>query len=227
MKTLIFIGVCVVAFAVLPFLTKHFFAKYGGRVSELETKYILFLLFGLGGLAVWAGSEAVLPAYMVGAVLAGTVGKDHMLVRRLRTLTFGLLTPFYFIRAGSFVSVPALIAAPATLVVLFLAKMATKTAFVYPTVRAHNHQGAAGTYYTLMMSTGLTFGTISALFGLNHQIITQSQYSFLVAAIIASAVLPTLIANTFFLPKHLLPSKAAHPKKDPSVPGNVAPEEEG
>ncbi len=67
----------------------------------------------MGGLAVWAGSEAVLPAYMIGLVLAGTVGKDHMLVRRLRTLTFGLLTPFYFIRAGSFVSVPALIAAPA------------------------------------------------------------------------------------------------------------------
>jgi Kef-type K+ transport system membrane component KefB len=227
MKTLIFIVVCAASFAVLPFLTKHFFAKYGGRVSELETKYILFLLFALGGLAMWAGSEAVLPAYMIGAVLAGTVGKDHMLVRRLRTLTFGLLTPFYFIRAGSFVSVPALIAAPATLVVLFLAKMATKTAFVYPTVRAHKHQGAAGTYYTLMMSTGLTFGTISALFGLNHQIITQSQYSFLVAAIIASAVLPTLIANTFFLPKHLLPSKAAHPKKQTSVPGRVALEEEG
>jgi Kef-type K+ transport system membrane component KefB len=227
LKTLLFIAVCVVAFAVLPFLTKHFFAKYGGRVSELETKYILFLLFGLGGLAVWAGSEAVLPAYMVGAVLAGTVGKDHMLVRRLRTLTFGLLTPFYFIRAGSFVSVPALIAAPATLVVLFLAKMATKTAFVYPTVRAHKHQGAAGTYYTLMMSTGLTFGTISALFGLNHQIITQSQYSFLVAAIIASAVLPTLVANTFFLPKHLLPPKAAHPKKHTSAPGRAALEEEG
>jgi glutathione-regulated potassium-efflux system ancillary protein KefC len=227
MKTLIFIVVCAASFAVLPFLTKHFFAKYGGRVSELETKYILFLLFALGGLAMWAGSEAVLPAYMIGAVLAGTVGKDHMLVRRLRTLTFGLLTPFYFIRAGSFVSVPALIAAPATLVVLFLAKMATKTAFVYPTVRAHKHQGAAGTYYTLMMSTGLTFGTISALFGLNHQIITQSQYSFLVAAIIASAVLPTLIANTFFLPKHLLPSKAAHPKKHTSVPGRVALKEEG
>jgi Kef-type K+ transport system membrane component KefB len=225
LKTLIFIGVCVVAFAVLPFLTKHFFAKYGGRVSELETKYILFLLFGLGGLAVWAGSEAVLPAYMIGAVLAGTVGKDHMLVRRLRTLTFGLLTPFYFIRAGSFVSVPALIAAPATLLVLFLAKMATKTAFVYPTVRAHKHQGAAGTYYTLMMSTGLTFGTISALFGLNHQIITQSQYSFLVAAIIASAVLPTLIANTFFLPKHLLPPEATYPGQRTSAPGGVVTEE--
>jgi Kef-type K+ transport system membrane component KefB len=204
-KTLIFIGVCVVVFAFLPFFTGRFFKRYGGRVSEIETKYILFLLFALGGLAMWAGSEAVLPAYVLGSVLAGTVGKDHMLVRRLRTLTFGLLTPFYFIRAGSFVSVPALIAAPATLLILFLAKMTSKTAFVFPAVRAHNHAGHAGTYYTLMMSTGLTFGTISALFGLNHRIITQAQYSFLVSAVIASAVLPTLIANTFFLPRHLLP----------------------
>jgi len=61
MKTLIFVGVSVVAFTVLPFLTPRFFKKYGGRVSELEAKYILFFLFALGGLAVWAGSEAVLP----------------------------------------------------------------------------------------------------------------------------------------------------------------------
>jgi Kef-type K+ transport system membrane component KefB len=208
-KTLVFVGVAVAAFVVLPFLTPWFFRKYGGRVSELEAKYILFLLFGLGGLAVWAGSEAVLPAYMVGMVLAGTVGKDHSLIRRLRTLTFGLLTPFYFIRAGSFVSVPALIAAPGALIVLFLAKSVTKAATVYPSVRAHRYDGSAGAYYTLMMSTGLTFGTISALFGLNHQIITQAQYSFLVGTVIASAVIPTVIANAFFLPRHLLP----HPSK--------------
>lgn len=227
MKTLIFVGVCAVLFVLLPSVTRWFFRKYGGRVSELETKYILFLLFGLGGLAVWAGSEAVLPAYMIGSVLAGTVGKDHALVRRLRTLTFGLLTPFYFIRAGSFVSVPALIAAPATLVILFLAKMATKTAFVFPAVRAHRHAGSAGAYYTLMMSTGLTFGTISALFGLNHQIITQAQYSFLVSAVIASAVIPTLIANTWFLPKHLLPHKHSGEKSASPVHETLAAEEQG
>jgi glutathione-regulated potassium-efflux system ancillary protein KefC len=51
-------------------------------------------------------------------VLAGTVGKDHVLVRRLRTLTFGLLTPFYFIRAGSVVSVPALVASPGVFMTL-------------------------------------------------------------------------------------------------------------
>ncbi|CAN7752401.1 MULTISPECIES: hypothetical protein [unclassified Variovorax] len=54
------------------------------------------------------------------------------------------------------------------------------------------------------MSTGLTFGTISALFGLSHQVIDQAQYSYLVAAVIGSAVVPTLIANAFFLPRHLL-----------------------
>ena len=208
-RTLIFVGVCVVVFSILPFLTPRFFRKYGGRVSELETKYILFLLFALGGLALWAGSEAVLPAYLIGMVLAGTVGKDHTLIRRLRTLTFGFLTPFYFIRAGSFVSVPVLMAAPLAVLVLFFAKMLTKILTVLPAVRVHKYEGAAGSYYTLMMSTGLTFGTISALFGLNHKIITQAQYSYVVGTVIASAVVPTIVANTFFLPRHLLPKRDA------------------
>ena len=224
-KTLIFVGVSVVVFSVLPFLTPRFFRKYGGRVSELEAKYILFLLFALGGLALWAGSEAVLPAYLIGMVLAGTVGKDHALIRRLRTLTFGFLTPFYFIRAGSFVSVPALLAAPITLIVLFFAKMFSKIVVVLPAVRVHKYEGAAGAYYTLMMSTGLTFGTISALFGLNHKIISQAQYSFLVGTVIASAVIPTIVANTFFLPRHLLPKKhqsgAEKPVQQPAEPEAV------
>ena len=55
-----------------------------------------------------------------------------------------------------------------------------------------------------MMSTGLTFGTISSLFGLTHGIVDQGQYSALVATVIASALIPTFIANRFFLPKNLL-----------------------
>jgi len=206
-KTLIFLGVSLVVFFILPFATQWFFARYGGRVSELETKYLLFLLFGLGGLAVWSGSEAVLPAYLIGMVLAGTVGKDHFLIRRLRTLTFGLLTPFYFIRAGSFVSVPALVAAPLAFVALFLAKMISKMLGLLPTVRAFGYSGHDGIYYSLMMSTGLTFGTISALFGLNHGIIDQTQYSHLVATVIGSAVIPTAIANARVMPRHRLPGR--------------------
>jgi len=216
-KTLTFVLVCVGVFTLLPFLTPRFFAKYGGRPSELEAKFLLFFLFAMGGLAVWAGSEAVLPAYMIGMVLAGTVGKDHSLVRRLRTLTFGLLTPFYFIRAGSFVSVAALAGAPLVFVVLFFAKMLSKMAGLIPTVRAFSYQREEGLYYTLMMSTGLTFGTISALFGLNHNVISQAQYSHLVATVIGSAVIPTVIANAFFLPRHLLPKQGHEPHRDGGV----------
>ena len=208
-RTLVFVVVCAVVFAILPYLTPRFFRRYGGRVSELEAKFILLALFGMGGLALWADSEPVLPAYVIGMVLAGTVGKDHSLVRRLRTVTFGLLTPFYFIRAGSFVSVPALVGAPSILIVLFFAKMVTKIAGVFPSVRLFGYRRQADVYYTLMMSTGLTFGTISALFGLSHGIITEAEYSHLVAAVIGSAVIPTLIANAFFMPRHLLPETVA------------------
>ena len=206
-RTLAFVGVSLVLFLILPFVTRWFFERYGGRVSELETKYLLFLLFGLGGVAVWSGSEAVLPAYIIGMVLAGSVGKDHFLIRRLRTLTFGMLTPFYFIRAGSFVSLPVLIAAPLVFVALFFAKMGSKLVGLLPTIRAFGYSGHDGVYYSLMMSTGLTFGTISALFGLNHGIIDQGQYSHLVATVIGSAVIPTAIANARFMPRHLLPER--------------------
>jgi glutathione-regulated potassium-efflux system ancillary protein KefC len=208
-RTLIFVVVCVAVLIFLPWITSHFFRLYGGRPSELETKYLLLLLFALGGLAAWADSEAVLPAYLIGMILAGTVGKDHILIRRLRTLCFGFLTPFYFIRAGSFVSVPALIAAPAAFLVMLGVKLLTKVVGVYPITRSFGSPHRDGMYTTLMMSTGLTFGTISSLFGLSHGIINQAQYSALVAAVIGSAVVPTLIANALFLPRHLLPDASS------------------
>lgn len=207
-RTLVFLGVGLIAFWVLPWIIPRFFSRYGGRPSELEAKFLMGCLFGLGALATWAGSEAVLPAYLMGMVLAGTVGKDHALIRRLRTLVFGLLTPFYFIRAGALVSLPALASAPAAFLLLLGAKMSTKIAGVYPVTRAYRTPRKEGIYTTLLMSTGLTFGTIAALFGLTHQLIDQAQYSALVAAVIGSAVVPTLIANAFFLPRHLLPAAA-------------------
>lgn len=179
------------------------------------------MLFGLGGLATWAESEAVLPAYLVGMVLAGTVGKDHALLRRLRTLTFGLLTPFYFIRAGSFVSVPALVAAPMAVGGLLVAKLVTKTFGLWPVTRLFRYPRTEAAYATLLMSTGLTFGSISALFGLTHEVIDQAQYSHLIAAVIGSAVVPTLVANAFFLPRYLLPSTEA-PRTSVTSPPAVA-----
>jgi Kef-type K+ transport system membrane component KefB len=224
-KTGAFFGGATAACVILPFITPRFFKHYGGRPSELEAKFLLLTLFGLGGLATWSGSEAVLPAYLVGMVLAGTVGKDHALIRRLRTLTFGLLTPFYFIRAGSLVSLPALAAAPLGFLVMLLGKMVSKCVGVFPATKVFRAPTQEAVYTTLLMSTGLTFGTISALFGLSHEVITRAQYSALVAAVVASAVVPTLIANAFFLPRHLLrakveaePTATATPRIRPTRP---------
>jgi len=90
---------------------------------------------------------------------------------------------------------------------------------VFPSVRLFGHRRGADVYYTLLMSTGLTFGTISALFGLSRSVITPAQYSHLVAAVIGSAVIPTLIANAFFMPRHLLRQPGPAARVDAAAAG--------
>jgi len=214
-KSIVFIAATAIVLVVLPKMTRATFRRWGHRHSEQETKYLFFFLFGLGYLAFWSGSEPVLPAYLLGMVVASILEKDHLLVKRLRAISFGLLTPFYFLRAGAFISIPAIVKAPLLFLALFGAKMVTKTVGVYPAAKLSNYPQKDVIYTTLLMSTGLTFGTISALYGLSHQIIDQGQYSLIVAAVIASAIIPTLIANAFFLPSHHLKS---HGKELPDVP---------
>lgn len=204
-KTLIFVVVTIVLVFSLPPLTSFFTKMYGNRTAAIRVKWISFILFAMGALAIWSGSEAVLPAYIAGMVLAEFSSQNHAWIRRLRSLTVGFLTPFYFIRAGSFVSLPALFSAPLIFMVLFLVKVGTKIFGLYPIIGMFRQVSNERWYYTLMMSTGLTFGTISALYGFSHGIVTESQYSSLVMVVIGSAVIPTAIANFKFLPKHLLP----------------------
>ena len=204
-KTIVFIFVLVISIFILPSITSYLTRTFGNKTAAIRTKWILFLLFGLGSLALWSRSEAVLPAYITGMVLAGTISKDNFFVRRIRTLTIGFLTPFYFLRAGALVSIPSVFAAPLIFFVLFLGKVLSKIFGLQPVIkRFRNNHRRETWYYTLLMSTGLTFGTISAMYGLTHGIISKDQYSYLVAVVIASAVIPTLIANKFFLPEHLL-----------------------
>ncbi len=131
-RTLIFVGVSAVTIWLLPAITSRLVAWYGNRTAAIRTKWILLVLCGLGALSLWAGSEAVLPAYIAGMALAGTIGRDHFYVRRLRTLTIGFLTPFYFLRAGSLVSLPALAAAPLVFAALFAGKSAAKILACFP-----------------------------------------------------------------------------------------------
>jgi glutathione-regulated potassium-efflux system ancillary protein KefC len=209
-KTAVFVAGTAVVLALLPRVTMWLTARYAHRTAAIRTKWIMLILFGLGAAALWAGSEAVLPAYLAGMVLAGTAARDTHWVRRLRTLTVGFLTPFYFIRAGTLVSLPALFAAPVVFLALLAGKVASKIFGLYPVIARFRAERNERWYYTLLMSTGLTFGTISSLFGLSHGLVTKEQYSFLVAAVIASAVIPTIIAQRAFTPAHLLRRAAPH-----------------
>jgi Kef-type K+ transport system membrane component KefB len=199
----------------LPLVTRWVIDRWGGRVSEVEVKFLFLVLFFLGGLATVANSEAVLPAYVMGLVVAGVFMHDRVLVERIRTIAFALLTPFFFIKAGTYISLPALLTGGLLILALLGVKIATKFVGVLPLTRAFKLSPREGNYTTLLMSTGLTFGSIAALFGLTHGIITQAQYTILLTVVICSAVVPTFIAQTWFLPK------AARRGSAPSVsPGN-------
>ncbi|MBE0533352.1 MAG: cation:proton antiporter [Rhodospirillales bacterium] len=202
-----------VALWLLPRFVPWFFNRVGERVSEPEIKFILLVLFVLGGVGAKANSEAVLPAYLVGMVLAPYFLKNRDVAHRVRTIAFTILTPFYFLKAGSLVKFET-VAAAAGLIAAFLAvKMVTKTIGIWPLTKAFRFDHREGIYTTLMMSTGLTFGTISALFGLTNGIIDQDQYTVLVVAVIGSAVVPTLIAQKWFQPAF----KELEPEPQPEI----------
>ncbi len=199
---LLFLVIMIAVLWKLQTITRWVIATWGGRVSEIEVKFLFLVLFVLGGLATVANSEAVLPAYLIGLVVAGVFVHDRVLVYRIRSIAFAFLTPFFFIKAGMLISVPALLAGILLILVLLAVKIGTKFLGVWPLTRVFKMKSREGNYTTLLMSTGLTFGSISALFGLTHGIINQAQYTVLVTVVIGSAIIPTFIAQTWFLPKH-------------------------
>lgn len=185
----------------LPKFVPWYFSKVGSRISEPETKFILVVLFSLGALSNMAKSEAVLPAYLIGMVLAPYFLREKTLAQRMRVIAFTILTPFYFLKAGSLIKMETVISTMELIAVFLGIKMLTKFIGIWPLTKIFHFEHKERMYTTLMMSTGLTFGSISALFGLNNGIINQDQYTILVTAVIASAVVPTLIAQRWFRPE--------------------------
>lgn len=199
---LVFIVVMCVVLWFMPKWTKYLIGHLGAnKVSQPEVKFILLILFFLGGLATTAKSEAVLPAYLIGLVVAGVFVRDKTLVDRMRTIAFTIFTPFYFMKAGLYVSLPLIWVSLGIIILFLVIKIVTKVVGVYPLARIFQMRKKESTYTTLLMATGLTFGTISALFGLNNRIIDQKQYTILVTVVILSAIIPTLIAQKFFQPE--------------------------
>jgi len=201
----VFLAVSVAVVVLLPKLAPWFFGRYGDRVIEPEIKLVFVVLFALMVLGDQAKSQAVLPAFVLGLVMSRHYQQHQEEQRRLRVVAFAFLTPFFFLRGGMNVSLPAVFANLGTLAVLVGAKMVPKLTLIFPLARRHARPHAA--YTTLLMSTGLTFGTISSLYGLNAHIIDRTQFSLLVTVVVLSAIVPTAIAQRLFSP----PLRPEHP----------------
>jgi Kef-type K+ transport system membrane component KefB len=183
---------------IFPRLFAWAFRQFQGRAGEPEVKILLFSVVLLGAVAQLAGTQAILPAYILGLALASVLTVNREVLLKLRSLTLAFLTPFFFINAGLDVSLAAVLSGILLVIALFGVKVGAKLAGVLPTAR---HFVARDTVYlSLLMSTGLTFGTISALYGLQAGIIDQFQFSILLTVVIASAIIPTLIAQQWFRP---------------------------
>src|SRR5262245_20046242 len=194
----LFLGVSLALILVLPKIAPWFFGRYGDRVIEPEIKLVFFVLFVLMVLADASNGHAVLPAFVLGLAMSGHFEQRREEQTRMRVVAFAFLTPFFFVRGGMNVSLGAVFANLGVLGILVAAKMVPKLGFVWPLARRAAPRHA--TFTTLLMSTGLTFGTISALYGLNAGIIDKTQFSLLVTVVVLSAVVPTAIAERWFLP---------------------------
>ena len=194
-----FVVVSLLAILGLPRIAPWFFGRYGNRVIEPEIKLVFASLFLLMWLGARAHSHAVLPAFVLGLVMSSHYVQHQEEQKRMRVVTFAFLTPFFFLKGGMNISASALWGNLGVLGLLFAGKMVPKLAGVYPLARRFCSPHA--TFTTLLMSTGLTFGTISALYGLNAHIIDRKQFSLLVAVVVLSAIVPTAIAQRFYHPE--------------------------
>ena len=194
----LFLVVSLALIVVLPRIAPWFFGRYGDRVIEPEIKLVFLCLFVLMVLADAANGHAVLPAFVLGLVMSRHYAEHREEQKRLRVVAFALLTPLFFIKGGLNVSLSAVVANLGLLLVLLAAKMVPKIVLIYPLARRADRRHA--TFATLLMSTGLTFGTIASLYGLSAGIIDTTQFSLLVTVVVLSAVVPTAIAERWFLP---------------------------
>jgi Kef-type K+ transport system membrane component KefB len=194
----LFVLVSITVVAAMVLLERPFFRRYGDRVIEPEIKGAFFALFLLMWTASLAHSQAVLPAFLLGLAVAPVFQRNPEQHKRIRVVAFSFLTPFFFLKGGLNVNLSGLSGSLVLLAGFLLVKLLAKFAGVLPVAIRYVRPHAI--YTTLLMSTGLTFGTISALYGLNGGIIDRAQFSVLITAVVLSAIVPTLVAQRFFSP---------------------------
>ncbi|MGN1321110.1 MAG: cation:proton antiporter [Methanosphaera sp.] len=202
METLVFVIASVI---ILVFSYKYSDILFESQTfsmtsNQLELKYIFLLLVLLIFFATLGGGQALLPVFILGAILSkpfSHTNKNNML-KRLQTVAFTVITPIFFIVNGSKVSIPVIIGALGVFLLIFVVRQIGKFIGVYTIVKTSLSKYHM--YITMVMSTGLTFGLVAASYGLNNNIISSHVYSILTGVLVLSAIIPSIIGNKYFAP---------------------------
>jgi Kef-type K+ transport system membrane component KefB len=203
--TAVFIVVSLIVIYLAVKFSHHVFHNplLKNKVIEPEIKYLFLLLLIFVYFANLGEGQAVLPAFVLGLLMSRhfvETSETKEVRNRLRTVAYAVITPIFFIVGGMKISVSLIIGAFGIFVILFVIKIIMKFVGVFFLAKKYIPGGSM--YTTLLMSTGLTFGTIASVFGLTAGYIDNVQYSVLVGVVIASAVIPTYIAQKWFKPVH-------------------------
>ena len=203
--TAVFVAVSVAVIVVATKFSHFVFDNpvLKNKVIEPEIKYVFLLLLVFMYFANLGDGHAVLPAFLLGLLMSKhfrETSSTKVVRNRLRTVAYAVITPIFFIVGGLKISLPLIVAGLGLFLALFFIKILAKFVGVFFLAKRYIPDGS--TYVTLLMSTGLTFGTIASVFGLTSGLINQEQYSLLIGVVIASAVIPTFIAQKWFMPLH-------------------------
>jgi len=196
--TLAFVLTSVLLILFLPKIFGFLLKRYNNKVIQPEIKFLFVVLFLLEWLASAGNNQAGLPIFILGLVMSGLLAKHPDLTKKMRVVAFTLITPFFFLKGGMNVNLHYVAAGFGVMLAFLAMKLVSKFVAVYPLAKKYHAEH--GMFTTLLMSTGLTFGTITLLYGLQQHIITSAQFSVLITVVILSAILPTVVALRFFKP---------------------------
>ncbi|MDP3940775.1 MAG: cation:proton antiporter [bacterium] len=196
--TIFFIIVSLLAIFLMPKIYSFLLNRYNGKVIQPDIKFLFLVLFLIEWLGDAGKNQPGLPIFILGLAMSGLLAKNPAVMKKMRVVSFAAITPFFFLKGGMNVDLNAVWAGAVVMLIFLSIKLGSKFVAVFPLAKKYHVEH--GMFTTLLMSTGLTFGTITSLYGLSIGAITKAQFSILITVVILSAIIPTAIALRFFKP---------------------------
>jgi Na+:H+ antiporter len=190
--TALFFIVVVPTVIGLPHIGKWVFRRYKGALVELELRFMLVLLVGMGFMAENVGGiHPAIIAFGLGIVMSEVMEEHEQLEEKLKGIVFSLFAPVFFLQAGAQLDV-RLLTLDMLEVAAALFVVACGLKFLGTALPAHYLLKTHGRFVGLLFNYRLSFGIIAAAVGLKMGILSEGFYAVILLVVMASAALPVI-----------------------------------